>query len=107
MKNTRINLTEEAADALSSMIEDVKGQPGVRVGASSLVSWIVSRYWGQFFEREKGRIENAFLSRRDYLKGLLSASASDEEAERALGEALRKIARGRPGRGKEGTGHGS
>ena len=100
MKNSRINLTEGASEALSSMLKETKGHPGVRVGSSALASWIVSRYRENFFERDRARIEDAFLSSKDYLKGLLRASRSDEEAENELRKALNRMGKKKPGRGK-------
>ena len=96
----RVDLDGEAAAAMSSMLETLRAEGEcVKITASALASWIVRRFHGSDFGRQKRRLIREHLDPKGYLRSVVKAVEAGEDAGEALGAALKKMR----GRGAKGT----
>ena len=95
----RIDLAPRAAEDLGAMLEEIRTRNEcVKLTASGLASWIISRFRAGHFGRAKEGIARAHFDRRAYLKGVLR---NDGDIDEALRRVLKKSARKRRKSGKK------
>ena len=93
----KIRLEEEARDALTAMLEELKSEESscVRVTPSELVSWILKAFYGRYFVKERDALIKDYTNRKAYLTGILRNVREDRNVEDVLKEALKKMASGK------------
>ena len=90
-KTGRVALDKEAAAALSRMCKEIKeDDKPIKITPSLLASWITKRFHARDFGREKDRIREEFLNRRQWLKNALR-DAKEEDIGDVLKEAAKAL----------------
>jgi hypothetical protein len=88
----RVILDEKAKLAVEEMLDILKKQEDcIRLNSSKLVSWIVARFRHSRFERDQQAIVKAHFNSKEYLKKVVSQSATETDLTEALQAMLARM----------------
>lgn len=88
----RVLLDSDAYASLENMLEALKGSGDfVKINPSKLVSWIITKFEAESFERNKAQIIQDHFNSKEYLRDLATKIQSSDNAADVLAAALQKI----------------
>lgn len=88
----RVLLDSDAYASLEKMLEALKGSGDfVKINPSKLVSWIITKFETESFERNKAQIIQDHFNSKEYLRDLATKIQSSDNAAEVLAAALQKI----------------
>ena len=88
----RVLLDSDAYASLENMLEALKGSGDfVKINPSKLVSWIITKFEAESFERNKAQIIQDHFNSKEYLKHVTQRISSEDDLEAILKVALDKV----------------
>jgi hypothetical protein len=95
MKNQnhlRVLLDADAHSSVEKMLEALKGSGDfVKINPSKLVSWLITKFETESFEKHKSQIIQEHFNSKEYLRDLSTKIQSSDNAADVLATALQKI----------------
>lgn len=95
MKNQnylRVLLDSEAQASLEKMLKALKASGDfIKINPSKLVSWIITKFETESFEKQKSQIIQEHFDSKEYLRDLSTKIQNTDDATEMLELALRKI----------------
>ncbi|NOT77737.1 MAG: hypothetical protein HOP07_01895 [Bacteriovoracaceae bacterium] len=95
MKNKnplRVLIETDAQESLDEMLINLKGNGNfVRITPSRLLSWIITKFRTESFEKHKNQIIQEHFNSKEYLRDLATKIQNSDDAAILLTAALEKI----------------
>ncbi|MBF0362730.1 MAG: hypothetical protein HQK49_17055 [Oligoflexia bacterium] len=105
-KIIRINLDNNASEAIESILEDLKSETTyINISNNKLVCWIIERFKEKYFCNEKEKLIEDHFAHKDYFIDILKNASNSDNITEKIESALAQIKKDNRGRNQERSGN--